>query len=71
MKNFIAWCFVIAITATTSLQMDFADLQERVGEYKEAQSVRPLSAQEQSDLKELLTELDTVRKELAVLGTTK
>ncbi len=71
MKNLLAWSFIIALTATTNLQMDLVDLQERVGEYKEAQATRELSTQEQSDLKELSVELDALRKEMTVLSSVK
>ena len=71
MKNLLAWSFVIALTATTNLQMDFVDLQERVGEYKEVQASRELSAQEQSDLQELLAEFDLMRKKMTVIGSSK
>ena len=71
MRNLLAWCFVIALTATTNLQMDFVDLQERVGEYKAAQTSRELSVQEQSDLHELMTELDALRKEMTVISSSK
>ena len=71
MKNLLAWSFVIALTATTNLQMDFVDLQERVGEYKEAQATRELSTQEQSDLNELLLESEALSKELTVIGSLK
>jgi hypothetical protein len=64
MRNLLAWCFVIALTATTNLQMDFVDLQERVGEYKEVQTSRELSVQEQSDLNELMTELNALQNEM-------
>ncbi len=71
MRNLLAWCFVIALTATTNLQMDFVDLQERVGEYKEAQTSRELSAQEQSDLNELMIELDALRNEMTLVSSSK
>jgi hypothetical protein len=66
MRNLLAWCFVIALTATTNLQMDFVDLQERVGEYKEVQTSRELSVQEQSDLNELMTELSALQNEMTL-----
>ena len=71
MRNLLAWCFVIALTATTNLQMDFVDLQERVGEYKEVQATRELSAQEQSDLNELSMELEALSKEMTVISSSK
>ena len=71
MKKLLAWCFVIAITATTNLQMNIADLDERIGEYKAVQASRKLSIQEQSDLKELMIERDELRKQLSLLSTQK
>ena len=71
MKNLLAWSFVIALTATTNLQMDFVDLQERVGEYKEVQATRELSTQEQNDLNELLVEFDALRKKMTVVSSSK
>jgi hypothetical protein len=66
MRNLLAWCFVIALTATTNLQTEFVDLQERVGEYKEVQTSRELSVQEQSDLNELMTELSALQNEMTL-----